>query len=244
MAKELNPIRPTDAESIRLAKTLIRTARFGALAVVDPVDGGPLATRVGVATAMDGSPLILISMLSTHTQALGKVPRCSLLLGEPGKGDPLAYPRISLVCEAEQLDAGTNERENARRRYLSRHPKAQLYAGLGDFHFFRLRISRANLNGGFGKAYHLTGDELVTAGPRDELSALEQSLVQGFSGAEPLFDALRKTLPEGSWRLAGLDPEGLDLMSGDVSRRLFFAAPLSSRADLSHALAALAAEPS
>ena len=31
-----NVIRETDAEAIRLAKTLIRTARFGALAVLDP----------------------------------------------------------------------------------------------------------------------------------------------------------------------------------------------------------------
>ena len=43
-------IRETDAEAIRLARTLIRSARFGALAVIEPATGSPLASRVGVAT--------------------------------------------------------------------------------------------------------------------------------------------------------------------------------------------------
>ena len=60
-------IRETDAEAIRLAKTLIRTARYGALAVLDPETGAPLASRVGVATDVDGAPLILVSLLSAHT---------------------------------------------------------------------------------------------------------------------------------------------------------------------------------
>ncbi|RVB06934.1 HugZ family protein, partial [Mesorhizobium sp. M7A.F.Ca.CA.004.06.2.1] len=40
-------IRETDAEAIRLAKTLLRSARFGALAVIEPQTGSPLASRVG-----------------------------------------------------------------------------------------------------------------------------------------------------------------------------------------------------
>ncbi|TIX34331.1 MAG: HugZ family protein, partial [Mesorhizobium sp.] len=89
-------IRETDAEAIRLAKTLIRSARFGALAVIEPGTGSPLASRVGVATDLDGAPLILVSMLSAHTGAILADPRCSLLVGEPGKGDPLAHPRLTL----------------------------------------------------------------------------------------------------------------------------------------------------
>ena len=76
--------------------------------------------------------------------------------GEPGKGDPLAHPRITLVCRAAKLEPGTPERISAERRYLNRNPKAKLYVGLGDFSFFRLEVERASLNGGFGKAYLLT----------------------------------------------------------------------------------------
>ncbi|TIO67997.1 MAG: HugZ family protein, partial [Mesorhizobium sp.] len=40
-------IRETDTEAVRLAKTLVRSARFGALAAIEPGTGAPLASRVG-----------------------------------------------------------------------------------------------------------------------------------------------------------------------------------------------------
>ena len=74
--------------------------------------GAPLASRVGVATDIDGAPLILVSMLSAHTPAILADPRCSLLVGEPGKGDPLAHPRLTLICRA--VAAGTWHRRDMR----------------------------------------------------------------------------------------------------------------------------------
>src|SRR6185436_11876529 len=81
--REKQIVRETDAEAIRLAKTLLRTARYGALAALDPKSGAPLASRVAVATDLDGTPLILVSSLSEHTGGLVADPRCSLLVGEP-----------------------------------------------------------------------------------------------------------------------------------------------------------------
>ncbi len=68
--KKKDVIRKTDAESIRLAKTLVRSARHGAIAFLDPNTGAPSINRVGVATDLDGTPLILVSMLSAHTPAI------------------------------------------------------------------------------------------------------------------------------------------------------------------------------
>src|SRR5690606_16032337 len=111
-------IRETDAEAIRLGKTLLREARYGALGVLDPETGAPFVSRAGVATDVDGTPLILISLLAAHTGALLADPRCSLLLGEPGKGDALAHPRISLSCTAVKLERRTAAHARAERRYL------------------------------------------------------------------------------------------------------------------------------
>src|SRR5262245_36792691 len=97
MTERRDVLRPTDEEAIRLGKTLVATARHGAIAVLDPETGAPLASRVGVATDADGAPIILVSMLAAHTRALIADPRCSLLVGEIGKGDPLAHPRITLI---------------------------------------------------------------------------------------------------------------------------------------------------
>lgn len=237
-------IRETDAEAIRLAKTLMRTARYGALAALEPQTGAPLASRVATATDLDGTPLILVSALSEHTAALIADPRCSLLVGEPGKGDPLAHPRISLRCQAEKLERDTPAQMRAGRRYLNRHPKAKLYAGFADFSFFRLNVEAASLNGGFGKAYRLTRADLIASHPADEaLAAAEQPAIDHMNADHrDAIDAYARAFVsarEDGWTITGIDAEGLDIALGDDSRRLFFEAPLESAAAMRPVLVAL-----
>ncbi|BCG86202.1 MULTISPECIES: HugZ family protein [unclassified Mesorhizobium] len=238
-------IRETDAEAIRLAKTLLRSARFGALAVLEAQTGSPLASRVGVATDIDGAPLILVSMLSAHTPAILADPRCSLLLGEPGKGDPLAHPRLTLICRASRLERGSDAHARAERRYLNRNPKASLYAGLGDFSIFRLEPERASLNGGFGKAYLLDRSDLVTSGPIvEELAASEQSAVEHMNAdhldAIAVYAHHYAGASGDGWSIAGLDADGMDLVSKDNVCRVFFPQPLVAARDLRPVLVAMA----
>jgi putative heme iron utilization protein len=245
MEEEKKTIRETDAEAIRLGKTLLRTTRYGALAVLDPQSGAPLASRVAVATDLDGTPLILVSSLSEHTGGLVADPRCSLLLGEPGKGDPLAHPRISLRCRAERLQRGTPAHMRAERRYLNRHPKARLYVGFGDFAFFRLGVDRASLNGGFGKAYHLARADLVFDGPANsELIEAEQPAIDHMNAdhgdAIDIYARAFARASEAGWSITGIDAEGIDIACGDDFRRILFAEPLASAAALRPTLVALA----
>jgi putative heme iron utilization protein len=238
-------IRPTDDDAIRLAKTLLRTARFGAIAVLDPETGGPLASRVGVATDMDGTPLILVSQLSAHTRALQADPRCSLLLGEPGKGDPLAHPRISLTCQAAAVEKGTSAYARIERRYLNKNPKAKLYAGLGDFRFFRLEMQNASLNGGFGKAFLLTREDLLTvSSASEELANSEQSALDHMNSSHgdaiDLYAAHYARANGEGWRMTGYDAEGIDLAKGDETIRIFFDKPLQSSMDVRMALVEMA----
>ena len=155
-----SPIRPTDAEARKLARELLDTARHGALGVSDPEDGTPMVTRVAVGTDIEGTPVTLVSDLSHHTRALTLAPMCSLLLGEPGsKGDPLVHPRITLQCRANFVGRDSEDHIAMRERFLVSHPKAKLYIDFADFGFVRFSILRAYLNGGFGKAFHLTPDD-------------------------------------------------------------------------------------
>jgi putative heme iron utilization protein len=154
-------LQPNTPEAIAGAKAMIRTATHGALACLEPGTGHPLASRVGVASFADGTPLIVISALAAHSAALRADPRCSLLIGDAGKGDPLASARISPVCRAEMLERGSAMAVEARERYLAVHPKAGVYVDLPDFRFFRLEVERASLNGGFGRAFGFRGDELL-----------------------------------------------------------------------------------
>ncbi|MEM9634921.1 MAG: DUF2470 domain-containing protein [Pseudomonadota bacterium] len=238
-------IRPTDDQARRMAKDLMRCARFGALAAIEADTGLPLASRVAVATDIDGTPVILTSLLSGHTAAIRNNSSCSLLVGEPGKGDPLAHPRVSLFCNALPIERGGPVHARIKRRYLARHPKAELYVDFGDFAFFRLEPSRASLNGGFGKAFELQQEDLLA--PIDDLdgwSDMEAGAVSHMN--EDHRDAIKlyaEVLCGGesaNWKIACLDPEGIDLVSGDRIERLWFAEPLSKPGDVRPTLVALA----
>lgn len=162
-------LRETDEDARRQARILLRSARHAALAVLDPETGFPTVSRVLTGTDIDGVPVILVSGLSAHTKALSKDPRASALFGEPGKGDPLAHPRLSVQCRAERVDRGSPLHERIRARFLARHPKAKLYVDFPDFCFFRLMPLAASLNGGFGKAYVLPGEDLMILSAANEI---------------------------------------------------------------------------
>ena len=154
-------LRPVDDDARALALRLLGQARHGALAVIEAGSGHPSASRVALALDDDGSPLILTSALAAHTPALAADPRCALLLGEPGSGDPLAHPRMTLQGVARPLKRDSDEGRRARERYLRAHPKAALYADFGDFVFWRIEPLRASLNGGFGRAWVLSAADLA-----------------------------------------------------------------------------------
>ncbi|KXF76682.1 pyridoxamine 5'-phosphate oxidase [Paramesorhizobium deserti] len=241
-------IRETDTDARSLAKTLLRTARYGALAVLDPQSGRPLASRVAVATDTDGAPIVLVSALSSHTPALLADCRSSLLLGEPGKGDPLAHPRITLLCSAYQVGRSDPDYERLRRRYLNRHPKARLYIDLGDFTFFRFEMEGASLNGGFGKAFVLTGEDLISHhGSNAGIAAAEQPALDHMNSDHPdaiaLYARHFANVRAGSkiWRISGIDAEGFDLLSNnDDARRVFFDMPLENAEDIHRVLVQMA----
>lgn len=245
MTEPRSVLRPTDDEARTLARRLIRSARHGALAVLEAGTGIPLASRVAVATDTDGAPLILISTLSAHTSGLANNPVCSLLLGEPGKGDPLAHPRLTLVGVAERLAQGTVEEAHARRRYITRHPKARLYADFSDFGLYRILPDRANLNGGFGKAYELARADLVVEPARlAHFAEIEPSAVEHMNAdhleAIGLYARVFGNAAEAEWRLAGLDPDGMDLIAGEQTLRVDFEPPLAGPGELRERLVEMA----
>ncbi len=156
----IDPIRPTDDEARALARSLLTGARFAALGTLDPT-GAPQVTRIALGLDADGAPVTLISQLSAHTAALKADPRASLLVGEPGpRGDPLTHPRLTLQVRAAFIARDDRNHAGLRDRWLALHPKAKLYVDFGDFGFVRLDPVSAALNGGFGRAYALTPDDL------------------------------------------------------------------------------------
>ena len=240
-----DPTLPVDDEARLLAKRLMRTARSGALATLGAEGGMPFASLVAVATDLDGSPVILTSQLSVHTRLLAQDQRCSLLLSAIGKGDPLAHPRLTLLASAERLEPGSERALQVRRRYLRQHPKASLYVDFPDFAFWRLNVVSGSLNGGFGRAYRMAREDLVTdLSAFPDFAAFETGAVEHMNAdhaeAVTLYATRLCGAKEGAWRLIGIDPEGLQLALGDEVLRLAFDPPLSGPEELRPRLVQLA----
>ncbi|MDX7950104.1 pyridoxamine 5'-phosphate oxidase family protein [Lichenihabitans sp. Uapishka_5] len=233
-----------DPGLLTVAKRLLRVVRAATLATLTS-DGMPFASLATVATLPDGSPILLLSRLAHHTRHLEADRRCSLLLADRGRGDPLAHARLTLLGRAEPLvDAAATA---ARRRFLARNPKAELYADFPDFGFWRFAITAAHLNGGFGQAASVSADALLTnVEGCDALLDGEEGAVAHMnadhSDAIALYAARLLGLPERVWRLSGLDPDGLDFVAGDLTGRLAFETRVTSGAKLRPLLMRLAAE--
>lgn len=229
-------------DGARVAKQLLRTVRAGTLATLGQDDGMPFASLVTVATAIEGSPLLLLSGLAAHTANVDADPRASILLAATGKGDPLAHPRLTVLGRIERT-----EDDAARRRFLARHPKAALYADFPDFSFRRMAVENAHLNGGFARAARLAAAELLTdmAGADDLATAEEGALAhmnEDHADAIRLYATRLAGAPDAEWRATGCDPEGLDMTAGDLTCRVTFPDRVTDGGGLRRTLVALAAE--
>jgi putative heme iron utilization protein len=227
MKDQASVLRETDGEARKLARTLLRSARYAALAVFDPETGFPFASRVLLGTDIDAVPVILVSALSTHTKALMADARASLLTGEPGKGDPLAHARLTTQCVAEPVERGTELHDRIRARFLDRHAKAKLYIDFPDFRFFRLVPQSASLNGGFGRAYIIEGEDLMIRSPANEVIAARanqvvRELVEELPELERLLATVARAPQEGDWHIYGIDCAGIDMICGDSLLRCEF----------------------
>lgn len=235
---------PEGYDAVGEAKRLLRGIRAGALATLAQ-DGFPFASLINVATDFDGSPLFLMSGLSAHTRHIDADSRVSILLAQTGKGDPLAHPRLTVTGRAAKIGDET-ERARIKARFLARHPKSALYADFGDFSFWRLDIVRAHLNGGFARAATFEAAQIVTSlADASKLLAAESSAIEHMNAdhaeALRLYAVRLCKEPDGRWRATGLDPEGMDLMCGNLFARLAFPGRVTDETSLRRTLEELGA---
>lgn len=213
-----------DFDPGKLAKSLLRRSRQGALATLMPVSGDPYCSLVNLASHPDGSPILLISRLAVHTRNILADSRVSLMLDERAAGDPLEGARIMLSGRAEQAE---DERDLLQRRYLNAHPAAEAFVSFKDFAFFRIRPAGTHLVAGFGRIVDLNSEQFLTdlAGAEDLLAA-EESAVGHMNAdhrdAMGLYATRLLGAPAGDWRCTGCDPEGIDMQDGQTTLRLDF----------------------
>jgi heme iron utilization protein len=237
-------MRPTtDFDPARLARSLLRRSRQGALATLMTGSGDPYCSLVNFASHADGTPILLISRLALHTKNILGDARVSLMVDERAAGDPLEGARIMLAGRAEPV----GNSDAPRRRYLNAHPSAEAFVDFRDFSFFRIEPTGAHLVAGFGRIVDLATRQFLTEisdaaalleteqGAMDHMNADHREAVNLYAtrllGAAPA-----------DWRCTGCDPDGLDLQADAMTLRLDFPERVTGPAELRKMLARLASE--
>jgi hypothetical protein len=140
------------------ARSLLALTRgsLGSLAERDGVTY-PFVSLVLPAQAADGELILLLSDLSDHARNLQRDSRASLLMdGTLELKEPLTGPRLTLLGDVQR----SSDQAGDKALYLKAHPEAELYAGFGDFKFYRFRILEGLFVAGFGRIFRLKPEEL------------------------------------------------------------------------------------
>jgi putative heme iron utilization protein len=237
----MQPIAEFDAA--RLARSLLRRSRQGALATLMAGSGDPYCSLVNVASHADGAPILLISRLALHTKNILADPRVSLMLDERADGDPLEGSRIMLAGRAEEASA--DDLPVLHRRYLNAHPAAETFVNFKDFSFFRIRPSVAHLVAGFGRIVDLKPELFLTdISDAGALLEAEQGAIDHMNAdhrdAMNLYATKLLGADTADWRCTGCDPDGIDMQAGMTALRLDFPRRIVTPAALRQMLKELA----
>src|SRR3982074_2948697 len=225
----------------KLARSLLRRSRQGALATLRAGSGDPYCSLVNVASHGDGSPILLVSRLALHTQNILADSMVSLMLDERAEGDPLEGSRIMLAGRAEQAA----EAAILRRRYLNAHPSAEAFVDFSDFSFFRIHPAAAHLVAGFGRIVDLTPEQFLTdISDCGALLEAEQDAIDHMNADHRdtmnLYATRLLAADPGDWRCTGCDPDGIDMQAGNATLRLDFPRRIVTAAALRQVLKQLA----
>lgn len=106
----------------------------------------------------DNQLYIFVSQLASHTVNLMRSPTVGVMLieDEAVSRNLFARNRVSLQCQASEVDRNTPEYDAVMELYRERHgPTVELLSTLPDFMLFRLTPGQGRLVLGFGKAFSI-----------------------------------------------------------------------------------------
>lgn len=127
-------------------------------------DGTPSASYAPHLVNSDGSIWIFVSELAAHTQNLKQNPRASLLFiqNEQDTKNLFARQRLSLRCSVEEIPRSSEAADDILSAMQDKHGQMlELLRTLPDFHLFRFDIKSGDYVAGFGKAFRISGNELL-----------------------------------------------------------------------------------
>ncbi|MFT7598228.1 MAG: hypothetical protein ACI8TP_001149 [Acidimicrobiales bacterium] len=226
-------LQPSMAE---LARTVIACSPAGVLATVD-LDGRPAVGTVPIVDDGAGSPVTVMSNLSTHTMRGRQDQRAGMAIGDRllVQGDLRPVPGLQQIELQEQ--------------FLARHPQLAVQVESLDYSWLRLESTRVRWTDGDGDERWIRPEDVAGAQPDPLGEHVEQLLPELIDRLDDDILLLARGLA-GRWlasaaELVHLDRYGLVLSVTEPGRtsqsRVPFPVRLETIGDVHAAVAALAA---
>ncbi|KAJ1291550.1 hypothetical protein BS78_02G323900 [Paspalum vaginatum] len=133
-------IRAHQAKAARLSpveevRTILDRSVRGVLATHSQEHAGyPSGSMVDFACDQDGSPILAVSSLASHSKNLSGNPKCSLLVAK----DPEDRTDTVITVYGDAVPVSDEEKDSVRSAYLRRHPDA-FWVDFGDFSFLHIK---------------------------------------------------------------------------------------------------------
>ncbi|WVZ66452.1 hypothetical protein U9M48_015664 [Paspalum notatum var. saurae] len=133
-------IRAHQAKAARLSpveevRTILDRSVRGVLATHSQEHAGyPSGSMVDFACDHDGSPILAVSSLASHSKNLYGNPKCSLLVAK----DPEDRTDTVITVYGDAVPVSDEEKDSVRSAYLRRHPDA-FWVDFGDFSFLHIK---------------------------------------------------------------------------------------------------------
>lgn len=242
---EPNVPTPSHAEYARTLTSRVPTGSLCTISASEPA-GYPYGSFVTF--ALDGGdPVFLISTLAEHTKNLLADSRASLLVAEPGDGDPLARGRVTLLGPCTKITA-EDDKARAREAYCKAHPDAAYYIEFRDFALFSLKVTAVRYIGGYGRMSWVKSDDWHHATP-DPLLAHARGILEHMNEdhADTMVlycRALTKATDASAAVMTGVDRYGFEMSAttaeGPRPIRLAFSQPVSTPDEVRKELVAMA----
>jgi len=239
---------PTHAERARTLVANMGAGAAGGTATLCTVAREPEGHPYGsfVAYGMSGSmPVFLVSHLAEHTRNMLVNDRVSLLVAEPGTGDPLARGRVTLVGTCAQLKGDAEKA--AREAYLAANPGASYYVDFKDFSLWGLQVSGIRYIGGYGRMSWVESSDW-SAAAEDPIAVSASRILAHMNGDHQKAMALMclansKATTAVDVKMTSIDTYGCEMSidTGEGRRpiRVAFSAPIKTSKEAREQLVAL-----
>lgn len=206
------------------SRKLIRENNFGILSTISvDVEAYPFGSFTPYCLSDKLEPLFLLSNIAQHSKNIRENPKVSLTVFNPNSEDIQNSPRLTYIGDMKMI-----ENDDYNERYLRYFPASKSYFEFHDFKLYRIELKRIRYIGGFGSIFWVEKEDYFQ---ENQLAGVEKRIIthmnEDHQDSIIKYCRVFKKYNADSPKIAGIDPEGFDVVDANKYFRFLFDEPVN-----------------